>query len=225
MNNNQTQKALPESIILRQKFNDADAGIRHAVRKVQEAYKALTHIEEFCPISTCIGDISEAWAHDMVSKRLQLIDADLSLTADEKTERKRRWRWVLAMAMKHVKQIANAIQQWPDAEWVFDQEINNFYCSNIDQVAITRSTFRVPAECKEHYNLIRQAIEGVRVLRQWEKDHEIKTQGLAYLQEIPPQQFVEFWANGSVKFDHSFRHLGIDPKNYSDSKKNDRLII
>lgn len=222
----QTQKKqLPDEIILRQRERDADSGIRKAVQKMQLAYTSLSKIDEITPVSTSIEDITEGWVRSIIDKRIEIIDADLSLTFSEKATRKQLWRFVLARSMKHINIIITILQEWPDARWTFDEDINNFYCSNIDEVIKRRATYVVSSECKEHYSLIWQAIEQVRNLRQWEEDHKIKTQSLAFLQELPVNQFLEVWANGSVKFDMGFTHLGISPKNFHDPQNKDRVII
>ena len=93
------------------------------------------------------------------------------------------------------------------------------------QVAAARSKHDVPDEAKEHWELIRKAIEQVRVLREWENAHDVKTQPLAYLQDITPYLFLEAWLTGCTKFDRRYAHLGINPKNYQYPDRPEKIII
>lgn len=216
---------LPDTITLHKQLQEIDADLRRKMVEVQTAYNELKQVAELAPIPTTITHITEAWLKSIIDSKCQLIEGDVSLTTDEKKSRKRAWFLIHARASKQVKTIIQALNTYPDAEWVFDEAINNYYCTNIEQVAAARSKHDVPGEAKEHWALIRKAIEQVKELREWENQHDVKTQPLAFLQDLPPYQFVEAWINGTIKFDRRFAYLGINPQNFKDPHRPDRVII
>ena len=221
-------------------MQEIDNDLRKEVSKVQTAYNDLLEVAELAPLPTTITHITTAWLSSIIEAKCNLIDNDTSLTFDEKKSRKKAWFAVHSKAAKAIKAIVEALQSYPDADWDFDPMISpsrdeygeratshkgNFFCKNIEQVAASRSDHVVPDEAKEHWQLINQALEQIRKLRAWEDDHDIKSQPLAYHQELPAYQFLEAWITGAVKFDRKFAHLGINPRNYKDPKNPDRVII
>lgn len=236
-----TQNTLPDTITLHKQLQDIDANLRREVVKVQTAYNELKKVTELAPLPTTITHITQAWLSSIIDAKCQLIEGDVSLTSDEKKARKRAWNYVNLRASKPVKTIIQALTNYPDAEWAFDPMISptsnelgeqepteskgNFFCTNIEQVAANRSKHQVPDECKEHWALIRKAIEQVKELRDWENANDVKAQPLAHLQDLTPYNFIEAWILGGMKFDRRFAHLGINPQNFKDPNRPDRVII
>ena len=225
MTTTQTQKELPDSIVLRKAYNDADSTMRKNLQSVQTSYRAILEIKELHPVPPNLAEISNTWLNQIIDEKKTLISEDASLTEDERQTRLKAWSQVRMKALKPVSTIEGILKSWPDATWVYDEDINNYYCSNLEQVVAASSTFHVPLEAKEHLHLINQAIEQVRILRQWEDLHDVKSIALAHLQELPIEQFIEGWAEGAMKFDRRFAKYGINPQNYKDPNRPDRVII
>lgn len=217
-------QTLPARIVVRQQFNDTDAELRKAVQAMQAAYQTMLSIEELQPLPS-LSEIQESWVRSIVEEKKALISADISLTQPERKQRFDAWNFIIARSSKAISTITNILQNWTDAQWVYDEAINNYYCINFEEVVTSIATHEVPEEAHQHYKLIQEALEKVRELRQWEDATDVKSLPLADLQAVSPIVFAESWITGSMKFDRRFEYLGISPKNFKDPTNPDRIII
>jgi hypothetical protein len=99
--------------------------------------------------------------------------------------------------------------QWPEIKWVYNSEESYYQASNAPEVVDKRSTFDVPQEAKQHYELIHKALAAVKELRDWEKTQDAKTVALVTLVRLTPAQLAEAWHSGDARICHRFDHLGL----------------
>lgn len=219
-------KELPDSICLSKEEVVAADSLREAVRSLQGGYKGLTGLKELTPVSTDLADITHEWLREIIERRLSLIRADESLTEGERTERLNKWGALRAGAAKFINAIQRAVNAWPNAEWQYDEQINNFHCANIEKMAEAVATHSVPEEAKTHWKLIQSCLQQIRELRTWEDAHDVKSQRLADSQAITPEFFAEVWVSGAIKFDRvTATKYGMNVGNYHDPKYPERVLI
>lgn len=195
-------------MVIKQEFRDADVSFRDSIRNLQEAYKRLSELKEFSmPIS--IREVNKDFFLSQVRERKNLVSSDLSLTENEKQERIGRWHGISIMATKQANIICDILSKYPTATWKFDETINNYYCTNIEEVVTALVEREIPAEAYEHRKLFEVIVENVKALREWEKKHDVKTIELCKLYHLPEDAFFEIWCTGAIKNDNRFAHLGI----------------
>lgn len=197
---------LPEQIVVPQREKDADRELRQSVKNLQAAFDGLQAVEEVHPIPS-LQEINPEWLHSQLAQRIELVEADLTLTEYERQNRLQAWKAIRATAMMHANTICKVLADWPEAYFVFDNEENNYLCANIESVARSRATHETSSLAKEHWKLIQQTLDFIKNLRRWEDEHDIVWRPLANYIEMQPQTFAEMWATGGAKFNHKYEHL------------------
>ena len=212
MEDKKTYQELPDRVVMPLARVDADAAIRRAIREVQGAWSGLKGAAELHPLPTELSGITIEWLNGIIDRRMAKVKNDESLTEDERAQRLTKWRTLKARCARYVHTITNVVAAWPGV-WEFDPVIQTFFVPDIDSVVEAAVTKDTPDEAREHWRMIQEALAQVRTLRDWENAHDIITTPLHTFESMPPVTFAELWASGDVKFDRSFRHLGINPQN------------
>ena len=226
MKQTQNIHKLPDRICLEHERRNADDALRKAVQELQGAYRALSNIVELAPISTDLADITIEWMREKTGNRMALVEQDMSLIEEERTTRLASWRSIIARATRYIKTIERVVSEWQGASWVYDEQIENFFCANIDDVVRAMSTHAVGDEAKEHYLMVWLCINQVRALRRWEDEHNVKSQLLADMQCLTAESFAEMWVEGCMKFDTTTAsRYGFVVGNPHDPKHPERTII
>ena len=210
---------LPDFISLPEEREAVAKQMREAVADVQAAYKNLLNVAELTPIPTDIKEITTDWVKDKVEARMQLVRDDLSLTEVERVARLTTWSSLRARACRYVHTIERVLGECSTrAQWVYDEQIQNFYCGNVEELIEQASKHEVGEEAKKHYSLVGQALDAVRELRDWEDAHDVKSQPLADLQFLNAEDFARLWLDGAVKFDKErAQRYGLQVGNYRDA--------
>ena len=226
MSNNTNKQELPDSVCLAKEKKEADNALRQAVKGVQGAYKALVGIAELSPVSTDLKDLTSEWLRGKIDKRIELVKADMSLTEDERTTRLNAWSSLRARASRYINVIKAVMEKWSSAKWVYDPDIQNLFCSNIDNVTEGMATHKVGDEARTHWRMIQECLQKVRELRAWEDSHDVKSQMLANLQCLTAEAFAEMWIRGDAKFDRATASkYGFEVGNFHDPRHPERVII
>lgn len=208
MSKNNGITRLPESIVIPQLTKDAEKELRQGVGRLQVAYGGLQAVEEVHPIPT-LQEINADWLRERISHRVELVEADPSLTEFERQNRLQAWKAIRTEATMHTNAICKVLEDWPEAEWVFDNKENNYNCANIESVARSRATHATSTQAQDHWKLIQQTLDLIKNLREWENENDIVWRPLINYLEMTTQAFAEMWATGGAKFNHDFdRHLG-----------------
>lgn len=209
---------MPEYVVLPRVKRETDDSLRKTIQQVQSAFAAIRSIKEMPPLPKDLNEINAKFVEESIKPHLDAVKSDASLTEEEKENKRKQWQIIMNKATHQVKLIAEALDQWPDVVWEYDELVSNFVASNIDSVVLQRSTFSTPLEAKEHFQLIRDCYESVKRLRDWESKMDCKTIPLMSLTRYTAQQIAEAWLSGDAvlchKYDALFKRVGISPESY-----------
>ena len=194
---------------------DNDAALRRAERDLNTYATRLAEMREIPDLPTDISLVNENFIIKAITPRLEAVRNDLTLTEDERDERVKMWHKINNTATKYASSITDIINQWPEVEWQYNEEENYYHAVNASEVVKKRSTFPVPEEAKQHYELIHNALAAVRELREWERTQDAKTVSLITLVRLTPSQLAEAWHTNDARIDHRFDHLGIRHDDFS----------
>lgn len=207
---------MPKSFVSPMVRRDTDAALRRAERDINENYSKLASMREMPELPKDITKIDKSFVDGVFAPRLDAVRKDITLTEDERDEKVRNWSRIRATAYKYANFIQVTLSQWPEAIWKFNDETNSFAVSDFFDIVDTRSTFDTPAEARQHYQLIKDALAAVKRLREWEQSQDAKTMPLLALIRLTPEQLAEVWRSGDARVDHRFDHLpGMRHENYS----------
>lgn len=209
---------MPEYVVLQRVKRETDEALRKSIQQVQSAFAAIRCIKEMPPLPKDLKQINTKFVEESIKPHLDAVQSDASLTEEEKENKRKQWQIIMNKATHQVKLIAEALDQWPDVAWQWDELVSNFVASNIDSVVLQRSTFPTPLESKQHYNLIRECYDSVKRLREWESKMDCKTIPLMSLTRYTAQQIAEAWLSGDAvlchKYDALFKRVGITNESY-----------
>lgn len=209
---------MPEYVVLQRVKRETDDALRKTIQQVQSAFAAIRCIKEMPPLPKDLKQINTKFVEESIKPHLDAVKGDASLTEEEKEKKRKQWQIILNKAIHQVKLIAEALDQWPDVVWEYDELVSNFVASNIDSVVLQRSTFPTPLEAREHFQLIRDCYQSVKRLRDWESKNDCKTIPLMSLTRYTAQQIAEAWLSGdavlSHKYDALFKRVGLSQESY-----------
>lgn len=200
---------MPESFISAGTKRDTDAALRRAERELNININRLLEMREIPELPTDIKQIDEDFITKAITPRIEAVKNDLGLTEEERDERLKAWKQISNTASKYTFAVKEILLQWPDVQWVWNSEENHYQAANAPEVVDKRSTFDVPPEARQHYQLIQNALAAVIKLREWEKTQDAKTVSLVTLVRLTPSQIAEAWQSGDARINHRFDHLGI----------------
>ena len=211
------KNVMPECFISAGTKRDTDAALRRAERELNLFVSRLSEMREIPQLPTDIKLIDEEFIKEAITPRMEAVKNDLSLTEDERDERLKMWKQISNTASKYVFAVKEIVLQWPDVQWVWDNEENHYLAANAPEVVDKRSTFDVPQEAKEHYELIQNCLAAVKKLREWERTQDAKTVSLITLVRLSPSQLAEAWHTNDARVNHRYDHLGIRHDDLSDT--------
>ena len=207
---------MPETFVNSSVRRDTDAALRRAERELNVYISSrLAEMREIPQLPTDIKLIDEDFIKKAIMPRMEAVKNDLGLNEDERDERVKMWKQISNTATKYANAIKEILLQWPEVEWQFNEEENYYQAINANEVVDKRSTFAVPQEAREHYQLIQDCLAAVKKLREWEKSQDAKTVSLITLVRLSPSQIAEAWHSGDARIDHRFDHLGIRHDDFS----------
>ena len=199
---------MPETFVNSSVRRDTDAALRRAERELNVYISSrLAEMREIPQLPTDIKLIDEDFIKKAIMPRMEAVKNDLGLNEDERDERVKMWKQISNTATKYANAIKEILLQWPEVEWQFNEEENYYQAINANEVVDKRSTFAVPQEAREHYQLIQDCLAAVKKLREWEKSQDAKTVSLITLVRLSPSQIAEAWHSGDARIDHRFDHL------------------
>ena len=194
---------MEKNIIVTEARQQAIKDLQQAIHEVQGAYRNLQGIRELQPLSTSIEDITLEWMKATVDKRLSLVEADMSLTEDERDARLGSWRSIKARSARYIHAIERVQTEWPLAQWQYDEQANNVFCSNMDEVVNDKASLAVPGEAERHWELICGVFDAVNRLRTFEKRHNVRKIRLEILRNIKDGELAEQWATKTIFYNDS----------------------
>lgn len=203
------KNTMPKSFVSSGTKRDTDAALRRAERDLNVFVSRLEEMREIPELPTEIRLINEEFIKEAITPRMEAVKNDLGLNEDERDERLKMWKQISNTASKYVNSIKEILLQWPDVQWKWNSEENYYIAANAPEVVDKRSTFDVPEEAREHYQLIHNALAAVKELREWERTQDAKTVSLITLVRLTPAQIAEAWHTGDARIDHRYDHLGI----------------
>lgn len=201
------KNTMPETFVNSSVRRDTDAALRRAERELNVYISRLTEMREIPQLPTDIKLIDENFIKTAISPRMEAVKNDLGLNEDERDERVKMWKQISNTAAKYANAIKEILLQWPEVEWQYNNEENFYQAVNATEVVNKRSTFQVPGEAKQHYQLIHDALSAVKKLREWERTQDAKTVSLATLVRLTPSQIAEAWYTNDARINHQFDHL------------------
>lgn len=207
---------MPETFVSSGARRDTDAALRRAERELNVYATRLAEMREI-PALPDIRQIDENFIKAAISPRMEAVKNDLGLNEDERDERVKMWKQISNTATKYANAIKEILLQWPEVEWQYNEDENYYQAVNANDVVNKRSTFAVPEEAKQHYELIHNALAAVKELREWERTQDAKTVALVTLIRLTPSQLAEAWHTNDARINHRYDHLGIRHDDLSDT--------
>ena len=200
---------MPETFISSVARRENDAALRRAERDLNVYASRLAEMREIPDLPTDIRLVTEDFILKAITPRLEAVKNDLTLTEDERDERVKMWHKISNTATKYASSITDIINEWFDVVWQYNDEENYYQAVNANDVVNRRSTFPVPEEAKQHYELIHNALAAVKELREWERTQDAKVVSLVTLVRLSPSQLAEAWHTNDARVNHRYDHLGI----------------
>ena len=209
------KNVMPKSFISAGAKRDTDAALRRAERELNIYANRLSEMREIPELPTDIRLVNDEFIKAAITPRIEAVKNDLGLTEEERDERLKAWKQISNTASKYAFAVKEILLQWPDVQWVWNSEENHYLAANAPEVVDKRSTFDVPQEAKEHYELIQNCLASVIKLREWERARDGKTVSLVTLVRLTPSQIAEAWHSGDARICHKYDHLGIRHDDYT----------
>lgn len=192
---------MQKTIIIESEQQQTDYRLRCAIREVQNSYKLLRaalKIDNLPPLE----EINGQWLADYIEAKIKSVVDTGIIPPNTKVEINKSWMATKRLAAKYVGAIIRNKQAWPDAVWMYDQEIGNYYCANICEVVDKLCTRIVPDEATTHLELCAKAFAAIQDLRAWEQEQDCVKLPLERLAKMDDGDFSEMWATGRAKVDH-----------------------
>ncbi len=188
------------TIVITKEREAARTEIQRAEAALREAVDKLHSISEL-DVPTALGNIVDAdWLREQLGNRIALVRADKSLTAAERETRLAPWRTIKGRAERAVLKIDGILHDWPELDWLPDQDGLNYHLADeqVDAIAQQKSTRTVPPLAEEHWRLITQMREAVEALRTFEVEQQVKDCPLVMLSRMSENQLYEAWLNRDI---------------------------
>lgn len=173
-------KELPKSIVIERERYDADQEFRAKVRRLQNAYTTLAGMEDL-PELPELHQITEAWLSAYIVEQCRTIESTKHLTAVTREQMAEEWKKIKRAASLHVNYIQAFVRENPDANIVYDEQIRNYYVTNISSIVDAKVRKPIPLEAQEHFNRLMAAKKAITELREFEDANDINPHPLAKL--------------------------------------------
>ena len=192
--NQDNSTTLPMRIVVEEEQKQGEREFNKAIDRVRNAYTVLVGFADLGDLPA-IKNITPAWLVSLIHSHIDVIEADKGLTAQRKEEQIADWKAVQKKARVHVNIIHGFFSEYPNAHLVFDDTINNYSCTNRDEVINGFGNYEVPAETQEHYNLWVAVENAIKNLRAWEGKRNLKKFPLDEIlrRDHSPHAFAHKW--------------------------------
>ena len=192
---------MEKTIIIESEQQQTDYRLRCAVREVQDSYtrlKKALRLDSLPPIE----EINGQWLADYIEAKIKSVVDTGIIPPDTKVEINKSWMSTKRLTAKYVGAIMRNLQAWPDAQWLYDERIDNYYITNVDEIVDKLCTRIVPEEAETHLQLCAKVFQAVQELREWENKQDCNKLPLERLAKMDDYDFAEMWATGRIKIDH-----------------------
>ncbi len=173
-------KELPKSIIIKREQEEVDQAFRAKVRRLQNAYTTLKGMEDL-PELPGLQQITEAWLSAYIVEQCRKIESATHLTAVTREQMAEEWRNIKKAARPHINFIQSFVRENPHAKIVYDEQISNYYVTNIDALVDAKVRRQIPEEAQEHINRLMAVKKAITELREFEESNDINPHHLAEL--------------------------------------------
>lgn len=190
---------MEKTIIIESEQQQTDYRLRCAVREVQDSYtrlKKALRLDSLPPLE----EINGQWLAEWIDERVQAVSNTFPLESAK--EINKQWMSTKRLTAKYVGAIMRNLQAWPDAQWLYDERIDNYYITNVDEIVDKLCTRIVPEEAETHLQLCAKVFQAVQELREWEQKQDVNKLPLERLAKMDDYDFAEVWATGRIKIDH-----------------------
>ena len=165
-------KELPKSIVIERERDDADQAFRAKVRRLQNAYTTLKRMEDL-PQLPELQKITEAWLSAYIVEQCRTIESTKHLTAVTREQMAEEWNKIKRVASLHVNYIQAFVRENPSAIIVYDEQIENYWVTNIPDIVDTKVRRQIPKEAQEHFNRLMAVKEAITELREFEDANDL----------------------------------------------------
>lgn len=199
---------VPQTIINRNKREEADRDIRKTVASVQTAVRSLAEDSDVViPASSIVKEWkAAAKAADVrLEKAKERILQDYGLAESEKQQKIAAWQGWHKRVSTQITHVVICLEKYPQAAWKYDEYLQNIVpTASLSAIADEAATVQVPKEAEEHALLLSLVYDAVNGLRQWEKEHGIDKKRLEELFCYDEKRLAELWATGAFTIDTNF---------------------
>ena len=165
-------KELPKSIVIERERDDADQAFRAKVRRLQNAYTTLKKMEDL-PQLPELQQITEAWLSTYIVEQCRKIESATHLTAVTREQMAEEWNKIKKAAGLHINYIQAFIRENPSANIVYDEQIENYWVTNIPDIVDAKVRRQIPEEAQEHFNRLMEVKKAITELREFEDATDI----------------------------------------------------
>ena len=188
------------TITLQKQRQAAIDAIKRSEAALRESVSKLHNIPEL-DVPSHLGIIAEvSWVREQLGGRIALVNADKSLTTEEREARLAPWRAIKAKAERAVTKVADILQDLQPLEWLLDADGLNYHLdpNQVEEQATRKATKEVPPMAEEHWRLITAMREAVENLRAFERERNLKDATLYQLSQLTQERLFELWLNGDI---------------------------
>ena len=165
-------KELPKSIVIERERDDADQAFRAKVRRLQNAYTTLKRMEDL-PQLPELQKITEAWLSAYIVEQCRTIESTKHLTAVTREQMAEEWNKIKRAASLHVNYIQAFVRENPGANIVYDEQIENYWVTNIPDIVDAKVRRQIPEEAQEHFNRLMEVKKAITELREFEDANDL----------------------------------------------------
>ena len=165
-------KELPKSIVIERERDDADQAFRAKVRRLQNAYTTLKRMEDL-PQLPELQKITEAWLSSYIVEQCRTIESTKHLTAVTREQMAEEWNKIKRAASLHVNYIQAFVRENPGANIVYDEQIENYWVTNIPDIVDAKVRRQIPEEAQEHFNRLMEVKKAITELREFEDANDL----------------------------------------------------
>ena len=83
------------------------------------------------------------------------------------------WKKIKKAASPHINFIQAFVRENPDANIIYDEQIQNYWVTNIPDIVDEKVRRQIPEEAQEHFNRLMAVKEAITELREFENANDI----------------------------------------------------
>lgn len=190
------------TIVLQQELDDAVYKCRTALRKANEAIRALHRLADY-PTPTTLADVTTSKLLAFVEQRTNAVTNTPLYTAKERERIISEWQEWRVKTMPLVVAVEQFVTEWQDVSPGLDTATMSILTSDITESLAPRFTVEIPIQAHRHQELINSVANAIKDLRAWEREQDIKKLPLKELLSLNQGDIFQAWASGTIKIDHS----------------------